>query len=77
MSSVKMTSKFKGTCRVCKKTITVGQTILWNKTTRQVSHPTCLGTKRKYTKMPKVIDHPELYYKDKPFSGSYKNGRAK
>ena len=45
MSSIKMKSKYKGTCRVCKKNINPGDSIWWNKTTKQVSHPECFEKK--------------------------------
>jgi hypothetical protein len=77
--SVKMKSRFTGTCGVCKKDIPAGLVILWNPQTKKVAHIPCLEKKRvkKFKpKMPKVIECPEAYYRDKPFSGSYKNGRS-
>jgi predicted amidophosphoribosyltransferase len=67
--SVKMTSKFKGTCRVCKKKINPGDTIWWNKTTKQVSHAGCFEGK--------VYLGKTYAWKQTPFAGSYKNGRRK
>lgn len=76
MSLTKITSKFKGTCRGCKKAVGVGEQVFWNRETKKVTHLRC--HKIKNPKYPQKIDVlPPAYWKQKPFQGSYKNGRAK
>jgi hypothetical protein len=74
-AGVKMKSKFKGTCQVCRKTISVGESIWWNKETKKVRHDGCYKKIKVASADPSRLD---LWYGtalSRPFVGSYKNGR--